>query len=205
MNIILTVHRWSQILAYRLHYILAVLGVFVIAGTLSLWGQPLICTCGEVKLWVGSIYDSGNSQHIADWYTASHILHGVLIALVGRLVFPKVGFDGLLLAAIITGVGWEIIEHTNFVLDAFRATTINVGYHGDSVLNAVADYIWMLGGFFVAFALRTPIVLALVVVLELSAALIARDSLALSTLMLIYPIDSVGAWQQEINPNNIQN
>ncbi len=187
-------------MAYRFHYIFAVLGVFIIGGTLYLWGQPLICTCGEVKLWVGSIFDSGNSQHIADWYTASHILHGVLIALVGRLVFPTVGYGVLLLVAIITGIGWEIIEHTDFVLDAFRATTINQGYHGDSVLNAVADYIWMLGGFFTAYSLRTPIVLGLVAVLELSAAFIARDSLALSTLMLIYPIDSVGAWQQEINP-----
>jgi hypothetical protein len=192
-------------LAYRIHYILAVLGIFAIAGTLYLWGQPLICTCGEVKLWVGSIYDSGNSQHVADWYTASHILHGVLISLIGRLLFPKVGVGALFLVAIITGVGWEIIEHTDFVLDAFRATTINIGYHGDSVLNAVADYIWMLGGFFMAYALRTSIVLALVAVLELSAVFIARDSLALSTLMLIYPIDSVGAWQQEINPNNQQN
>lgn len=189
-------------MAYRFHHILAVLGIFVIAGTLYLWGQPLICTCGEVKLWVGSIYDSGNSQHIADWYTASHILHGVLIALIGRLAFPRLGFGPLFLAAIFTGVAWEIIEHTDFVLDAFRATTINQGYHGDSVLNAVADYIWMLGGFLMAYALRTPMVLVSIAVLELSAALIARDSLALSTLMLIYPIDSVGAWQQEINPNN---
>lgn len=165
----------------------------------------MICTCGEVQLWIGSIYDSGNSQHIADWYTASHILHGVLIVLVGRVLFPRVGFGPLFLTAIITGVGWEVIEHTDFVLDAFRATTINVGYHGDSVLNAVADYIWMLGGFFTAYALRTPIVLGLVAVLELSAAFIARDSLALSTLMLIYPLDSVEAWQQEINPQNITN
>ena len=189
-------------MAYRFHYILAVLGILVIGGTLYLWGQPLICTCSEVKLWVGSIFDSGNSQHIADWYTASHILHGVLIALVGRLVFPRVGFGILFLVAIISGVAWEVIEHTDFVLDAFRATTINQGYHGDSVLNAVADYIWMLGGFFAALAMRTLMVLGLVAVLELSAAFIARDSLALSTLMLIYPLDSVGAWQQEINPLN---
>ena len=192
-------------MTYRFHYILAGLGLFVIAGTLYLWGQPLICTCGEVKLWVGSIYDGGNSQHIADWYTASHILHGVLIVLLGRLAFPSVGFGPLFLVAIISGVAWEVIEHTDFVLDAFRATTINVGYHGDSVLNAVADYIWMLGGFFAAYAMRTVMVVGLVAALELSAAFIARDSLALSTLMLIYPIDSVGAWQQEINPTNMSN
>ncbi len=182
-------------------YLFALLGVPLIAGTLYLWGQPLICTCGDVKLWIGSVFDSGNSQHIADWYTLSHILHGVLIALLGRLFFPKVGFGGLFLVAIITGIGWEIIEHTDFVLNAFRSTTINAGYHGDSVLNAVADYIWMMGGFFAAYAMRTLHVVGIVAALELSAAFIARDSLALSTLMLLYPVDAVEDWQQELNPN----
>jgi hypothetical protein len=185
----------------KLLYLFALLGVPLIGGTLYLWGQPLICTCGDVKLWIGSVFDSGNSQHIADWYTLSHILHGVLIALLGRLLFPKVGFNTLFVVAIVTGIGWEIIEHTDFVLDAFRSTTINAGYHGDSVLNAVADYIWMMGGFFTAYALRTLHVVGIVAALELSAAFIARDSLALSTLMLLYPVDAVEEWQQELNPN----
>ncbi len=182
-------------------YLFALLGVPLIAGTLYLWGQPLICTCGDVKLWIGSVFDGGNSQHIADWYTLSHILHGVLIALLGRLLFPKLSFGMLFLVAIITGIGWEIIEHTDFVLNAFRSTTINAGYHGDSVLNAVADYIWMMGGFFAAYAMRTLHVVGIVAALELSAAFIARDSLALSTLMLFYPVDAVEDWQQELNPN----
>ena len=182
-------------------YFVAVFGLFIIAGTLGAWGQPLICTCGTVKLWVGSVFDGGNSQHIADWYTLSHILHGVLIALLGRLM--GFGFKPLFATAIATGIGWEVIEHTDFVLDAFRATTINAGYHGDSVLNATADYVWMMGGFFAAYNLRKRVVIAMVAALELSAAFVARDSLALSTLMLIYPVDAVEDWQQEINPNRL--
>ena len=182
-------------------YFVALLGIYLIGGTLFAWEQPLICTCGDVKFWVGSVFDSGNSQHIADWYTLSHILHGVLIAIVGRLFFPRVGFEILFAVAIFSGIGWEIIEHTNWVLDAFRSTTINAGYHGDSVLNAVSDYIWMLGGFFAAYSMRTLHVAGLIATLELSAAFIARDSLVLSTLMLVYPVDAVETWQQEINPN----
>lgn len=182
-------------------YMTAAFGIVLIAATLTMWGQPLICSCGDVKLWVGSIFDSGNSQHIADWYTMSHVLHGVLIAFLGRLVFPKLGFAPLFLVAIVTGIGWEILEHTPWVLDAFRATTINAGYQGDSVLNSVMDYIWMMGGFFAAYKMRVPSVLAMVAALELSAAFIARDSLTLSTLMLVYPVDAVGDWQQELNPN----
>ena len=182
--------------------LITALGAVIIAVTLYAWGQPLICTCGEVHLWVPSVFSSGNSQHIADWYSLSHILHGVLIVLAARLFAPQARFSTLFLIAIITGVGWEVIEHTEFVLDLFRATTINQGYIGDSILNAVCDYVWMLGGFFTAYVLRTAWVIAIVIGFELSAALIARDSLMLSTLMLIYPVEAVGTWQQAINPAN---
>jgi len=95
--------------------VFAVAGLFIIGFTLWAWGQPFICTCGEIKLWVPTIFDGGNSQHIADWYTLSHILHGVLIALLGRLFFKGLGFNALFLTAIVTGIGWEVIEHTNWV------------------------------------------------------------------------------------------
>ena len=181
-------------------YTFAVTGLFLIAGTLYLWGQPLICTCGEVKLWVNSIFDGGNSQHIADWYTLSYILHGVLVALIGRLIFPRLSFEVLFLVAITSGIFWEIIEHTNWVLDAFRATTINAGYLGDSVLNAVSDYLFMLAGFFAAYNSRVPLVIAGVLGLELTAGLIGRDNLTLSTIQLLAPVDAIDDWQQELNP-----
>lgn len=180
--------------------VFAISGFFIIGLTLWAWGQPLICTCGDVKLWVPSIFDGGNSQHIADWYTLSHILHGVLIALLGRLFLPSLGFKPLFLTAIVTGIGWEVIEHTNFVLEAFRATTINVGYLGDSVLNAVSDYAFMMGGFFAAYYLRVPVVIVGVLGLELTAGLLGRDNLTLSTIQLVAYSEAINDWQQEINP-----
>ncbi|MEJ6397653.1 DUF2585 family protein [Yoonia sp. 208BN28-4] len=175
-------------------------GILIIAVTLLAWGQPMICTCGYIAPWISSIFHSGNSQHIADWYTLSHILHGVLVTLAGRLFFPQISAPWLLAIAALTGIAWEIVEHTEWVLGAFRATTINQGYYGDSVLNAVMDYIFMLGGFFAARALPTLWVIVLVVVLELTAAIFGRDSMVLSTLMLVYPIEAVNDWQQELNP-----
>ena len=180
--------------------IFALSGLFIIGLTLWAWGQPLICTCGDIKLWVPTIFDSGNSQHIADWYTLSHIIHGVLIALLGRLVFPRLGFNFAFLLVIVTGIGWEVIEHTNWVLDAFRATTINAGYHGDSVLNAVMDYVFMMGGFFAAYAVSIPMVIVGVLGLELIAGIFGRDNFTLSTIQLIAPIEAIDDWQQEINP-----
>lgn len=191
-------------MAHRLTIAFAFFGAFIIAGTLSLWGQPWICTCGEIKLWVGSIFDGGNSQHIADWYTLSHILHGVLIAIIGRWMFPRLSFAALFFIACLTGIAWEVVEHTEWVLGAFRATTVNQGYTGDSVLNAVADYMWMIGGFLAAYAMRTWNVVGLIAALELSAVFVARDSLVLTTLMLVYPIETVDTWQQELNPNAVR-
>ena len=180
--------------------IFAFAGLFIIGLTLWAWGQPLICSCGDIKLWVNNIFDGGNSQHIADWYTLSHILHGVLIALIGRIFCKRLGFNALFLTAIVTGIGWEVIEHTNWVLDAFRATTINAGYLGDSVLNAVMDYVFMMGGFFAAYHTRIPLVLLGVLALELTAGLFGRDNFTLSTIQLIAPIDAIDEWQQELNP-----
>ena len=182
-------------------HIAALLGAVAIGATLYLWGQPLICTCGYVQFWVGSIFSSGNSQHIADWYTLSHIVHGLLIALASRLL--RIGFFWSYLIAIVTGVAWEIIEHTDWVLDQFRGATLYQGYRGDSVLNAVADYIWMLGGFFLGNALAALHIAALIIFLEITSAVIARDSLALTTLMLVHPMDAIEEWQQSINPNKI--
>ena len=122
-------------------YAVAVLGGFAIAATLWAWGQPLICTCGYVKLWEGFIWSSGNSQHITDWYSLSHIVHGMLVVLLSRTGIALFSYPVLLSIAIVTGVAWEIVEHTDWVLNKFREVTVYQGYIGDSVLNSVMDYV----------------------------------------------------------------
>jgi hypothetical protein len=106
----------------------------------------------------------------------------------------------LLWVAFAIGVGWELAEHTDFVLDRFRATTLYQGYLGDTVLNAVMDYVFMLAGVALARALPVGAALALVAVLELASSLIARDSLTLSTLQVVAPQQAVADWQEAIRP-----
>ncbi len=183
-----------------LYFAAAFLGALAIGVTLWAWGQPLISRTGEVRLWVGSIWSQENSQQVADWYTLSHVVHGTLMALVGKLFGRWTGFPVVVGLAIATGVGWEIVEHTDWVLNQFRATTIYQGYIGDSVLNAVCDYLFMLTGFVTASALSAIWVLAMIAVLELGSALVARDSLTLTTLQLVHPFPAIAAWQDEINP-----
>lgn len=187
-------------MSFRLLHIGALLGAAAIAVTLWAWGQPLISASGEVRLWIGSIWSSENSQQIADWYSLSHLIHGMLVVLLGRPLQRWIGGAAIYAIAIITGVAWEIVEHTDWVLGQFRDTTIYQGYIGDSVLNAVCDYVFMLSGFALASALPTAAVAVLALVVEVTSALVARDSLTLTTLHLVHPVPAIDAWQAAINP-----
>ena len=130
----------------------------------------------------------------------SHTILGMLIALIGRGFAPRVSHTVVLAAVLVVGVGWEIVEHTDFVLDRFRGQTIYQGYMGDTVLNAVSDYIFMLAGFFAAQAMPIPWGLALMVGLELLSAAVARDSLLLKTLRVVHPVQAITDWQDATNP-----
>lgn len=184
----------------RLLNLAAFLGLFAIGITLWAWGQPLVSTSGEFHLWVNSIWSGENSQQVADWYSLSHTVHGLLIGLLYWAVRRWTGYAPVYAVAILTGVGWEIIEHTDLVLDRFRAVTLYQGYLGDTVLNAVMDYVFMMAGFFVGSTLRPLWVGLVIVVLELSSALIARDSLVLTTIHTFRPVPALDAWQDAINP-----
>ena len=62
----------------RLPYVLTAATVLFAAIVEWLNGRVLICKCGYVKLWQGQVFSAENSQHISDWYTPSHLLHGIL-------------------------------------------------------------------------------------------------------------------------------
>ena len=181
-------------------HLAAFAGALAIGLTLWAWGQPPVSKSGMLSLWVGSIWSGENSQQVADWYTLSHILHGMLIALLGKAFGRRTGVAPFYAAAIVTGTGWEIVEHTDWVLDQFRDSTVYQGYVGDTVLNAVMDYVFMLTGFWTAWALRPLHAVLLALALEIGAAALARDSLALSTLNFFFDVPWLDAWQDEINP-----
>jgi hypothetical protein len=181
----------------KLHHYLLIAGLMIVATAviLLLMGRNPICTCGNVKLWVGETNSSDNSQHIADWYTLSHIIHGFLFYGIFWIVARKLPIGQRLLMAVAVEAAWEIFENTDMVINRYREATIALGYVGDSVLNSVSDILFMVLGFF--FAARAPLWLTVVLAIffELLAGWVIRDNLSLNILMLLYPLEAVKSWQ----------
>lgn len=177
----------------------AAAGAAIVAGAaVILWsvGQPLICRCGTVKLWMGEVLSAENSQHLVDWYSPSHFIHGLLFYGLLWLVARRVPVAWRAVAAVLIESAWEILENSPIIIDRYRAATISLGYSGDSVINSLSDIGFMLLGF--AFAARMPVAasILLAILLELVVGYVIRDNLTLNILMLVYPLDAVRAWQQ---------
>lgn len=159
-------------------------------------GRPPICSCGYVKLWEGGVNSSGNSQHLADWYSLSHAIHGMIFyALLWAVGRGRWSCDVRLVLAVLLEAGWEILENSPYVIDRYRTATFALGYSGDSVINSVSDIVMMALGFACAARLPTRATVALAIGFELVALWAIRDNLTLNILMLLWPIEAIKTWQ----------
>jgi hypothetical protein len=191
----------TSLLPHRRAQIVSVLIVFIAAVILFAMQRPPICPCGTVKLWWGSVNSAENSQHIADWYTFSHIIHGLIFYAGAHLLWRRWNvFEGVLARwalpiAIVLEASWEILENSPMIIDRYRAVTVSFGYTGDSILNSMADIGWMTLGFLLASKLPAKASIAMAVAFELFTLAMIRDNLTLNVLMLVSPLESIKAWQ----------
>lgn len=173
-----------------------VVGIILLTAAYLLWiGREPICKCGHVKLWHGQVVSAENSQHISDWYTPSHIIHGFLFYGLLWLVARRLSFGWRLAIATTIEAAWEIVENSDAIIERYRTVTISLDYYGDSVVNVVADILAMMLGFWLASRLPVGVTVALIVLFEAMTIWLIRDGLALNVLMLVYPLDWVGDWQ----------
>jgi hypothetical protein len=175
---------------------LIVVACVVIQGfALVAMNHPLICTCGYVKIWHGVVASAENSQHLTDWYTYSHVIHGFAFYFLMRLVAPRTSFVFRFAAAIALESAWEIVENTPLIMERYRQSALAKGYFGDSAINSIFDTLAAAAGFVLARWLPVWLVVFLVIAMELFALYMIRDNLVLNIIQLISPSERLSRWQ----------
>lgn len=180
----------------KLWPLIALVAVLVTA-TLQLrnQGRSWWCSCGQAFLWAGDIWSSHNSQHLLDPYAFTHALHGFVFFWLLSWLLPGMTRLWQLSLAILLEALWEVFENTEFTIQRYRETTAALGYYGDSVANSLGDVATCGIGFLIAQSIGFRRSFLAFAVTELVLLIWIRDSLLLEILMLIYPIESLKAWQ----------
>jgi len=183
--------------------ILSTIIVCAVTGLIELYtGRSLFGPDGRFGWWDGNIWGSENSQRVADAYSFSHIIHGMVFYgflwfIAVKMNFPRFVMKYRFLGALLLEAGWELLENSPIIINRYREATIAQGYVGDSVLNSVSDIGMVIVGFIIAKYAKVWMTMLLIVAFEVGCLFWIRDNLTLNVLMLARPVESIKVWQAE--------
>ncbi len=177
--------------------LLAALAITAVTAGVLLWiGRIPMCGCGYIKLWHSGTNDAETSQHLTDWYTYSHVLHGVIFYWLLWAIFRgRLSVAARLVIAMLIEAAWEIFENMPFIIERYRTQTVSRDYAGDSVINSVGDMLATLAGFLLTARLPVWLTVVLVIATEITMLIVLRDNLILNIIMLLYPLEAIRQWQ----------
>ena len=163
---------------------------------LALSGRAWWCACGQLYPFSLDVWSSHNSQHFADPYVFTHLLHGFLFCGLARLVLrERVESEQVWLLVVVCECLWELAENTPYVIMRYRESTIALDYFGDSIANSVGDILACALGCWLALRLPVWASVTIFVMTELLLMRWIRDSLLLSVWMLLFSTEAIRNWQ----------
>jgi hypothetical protein len=154
-----------------------------------------------VKFWEGNPNGPGTSQHLTDWYTFSHLLHGFWLYFLLWLVAGRLPIGTRLVLAVMLEAGWEMLENSPFIIERYRTTTVSIGYYGDTIVNSISDTLTAIVGFFFAAWVTPAVTIFTAIAIEVGMAVAMRDNLALNVIMLVHDVPWIRAWQEAGPPH----
>lgn len=127
---------------------------------LDVWYNPK-------HLFTNSFIQKGADKQPFDFYSFSHIVHGILFYLIiTYLPFPDEIKENGFWIALVLEIIWEMFENSKFIINRYRKNTRFKNYNGDSLANILGDTLMSCLGYY--FANHTGLYsLILVVLLEI--------------------------------------
>lgn len=181
-----------------IYTIVACFAILAITAIIELHnGRSPLGPDGRFGWWDNDVWSSENSQRVADAYSFSHIIHGMLFYAFLWLIARRMPMKYRFVIALIIEAGWELLENSPLIINRYREVTIALGYIGDSVLNSVSDVVMAGIGFIIARYSKVWITILLIIVFELGCLWWVRDNLTLNVLMLVRPVPAIMQWQAE--------
>lgn len=165
------------------------LGFVLVNGLVVAWlvvlGRDALPAAVPLEWWNGSLLSHHNSQHVTDFYSPLHAVSGAALYLAATALRPHWPLHRRLLLVIACSGVWEIVENTPAVIALFNAPQGPAVYRGDSIVNALSDCAFVLGGSLAAHGCPRWLVITAGVLVEIAGALVISDGLVLGTARLV--------------------